>query len=49
VDIRTSEYQAEQKVLVWCPDIPVPCALISWSPYTRFNEIEEVDDFKALE
>jgi hypothetical protein len=29
VDIRISEYQDKEEVLVWCPDSLVPCTLIS--------------------
>jgi len=37
VDIRILEYQAIDKVLIWSPDILIPCTLISWSPDTRPN------------
>jgi len=40
VDIRMSEYQIEKEVLLWSPDFLVPGTLISWSPYTRLNQVE---------
>jgi hypothetical protein len=40
VDIRISEYQVEQEVLVWSPDFLIPFILISWSPDARLDRVE---------
>jgi hypothetical protein len=47
VDIRLSEYRAEQGSLIWCPDFLISCTLISWSPDTRLYEVEQLTDFKS--